>query len=123
MLDAIFFGVCLVAAFVIVWIVRANRTQVTKVEVQRVGEPDWSWPHPRAHEAVVPQAGASLAGKRLRPVYRNERPSSPGMGGELPFLFGGRGRDVAFDLQDVDTGEIVRRGKTEREELEKRFAA
>jgi hypothetical protein len=38
--------------------------------------------------------------------------------GELPFLFGGRGRDVAFDLEDVDTGEIVKRGLTEREEVE-----
>jgi hypothetical protein len=57
-----------------------------------------------------------LAGRRLRPVYRNER--KDGRLPEMPFVFGGRGRDVAYDLEDVDTGEIVRRGKTEREEIE-----
>lgn len=53
--------------------------------------------------------------KRVRPVYRNDAPKPPGEQ-KLPFIFGGRGRDVAYDLEDVDTGEIERR-PTEREEL------
>jgi hypothetical protein len=58
-----------------------------------------------------------IAGKRIRPVYRNEGGRRLG-DQELPFRFGGHGRDVAYDLEDVDTGEIVRRGLTEREEFE-----
>lgn len=58
---------------------------------------------------------SELAGKRLRPVYRSERSCWP----EGPaIVFGGRGRDVAYDLEDVDSGQIVKRGKTEREEIE-----
>ena len=57
-----------------------------------------------------------LAGKKLRPVYRNEGSLRPGEQ-EIPYRFEGRGRDVAYDLEDIDTGEIVKRGKTEREEI------
>jgi len=35
----------------------------------------------------------------------------------LPAVFGGRGLDVAFDTYDADTGELVSRGQTEREEF------
>lgn len=58
---------------------------------------------------------SNLAGKRVRPVYRNEGPGTFGAQ-EMPFVFGGRGRDVAFDLQDVDTGKIAA-ALTEREDL------
>lgn len=58
----------------------------------------------------------SLAGRRVRPVYRNEG-SMRLRDQELPFVFGGRGRDVAYDLEDVDTGEIARVGITERAEV------
>lgn len=59
----------------------------------------------------------SIAGKHVRPVYRNEGSMKPGEQ-ELPFYFAGRGRDVAYDLEDVDSGKIVRRGLTERQECE-----
>lgn len=35
----------------------------------------------------------------------------------LPAVFGGRGLDVAYDEYDADTGELINRGQTEREEF------
>lgn len=62
-----------------------------------------------------------LAGRRLRPVFRSKGIQIPD-DLELPYRFGGRGRDVAFDLEDVARGEIVKLGLTEREELDVRNA-
>lgn len=62
----------------------------------------------------------NLAGKRLRPVRRNMA-TEDFADLELPYYFGGRGRDIAYDLEEVDTGKIVHRGQTEREEYAEGF--
>lgn len=60
------FGLALAAiAYFLCWlIVRSTRKLQEREDARRVEvhrEPDWQWPHPRAHESIVPRAGRKAA--------------------------------------------------------------
>lgn len=62
--------------------------------------------------------------RRVYPVYRNEAGDSAAAAfdpmAELAPPEYGRGMDVAYDTHDADTGELVERGRTPREEMQEK---
>jgi hypothetical protein len=60
--------------------------------------------------------------RRVYAVYRNDAGDSAKAAFDpnrqlTPPQYGMRGMDVAFDVYDADTGELVKRGTTPREEM------